>query len=355
MSHNIYMDRGNACIASFRVSPWHKLGTVFHEQVDGKQLLDLAHLNWRVLKAPLFAPFGNNTMEAREYRAIMREDTGEIFGIVRDSYEVFQNEEIMNVFEHIRQHIDSPINFTYEVAGAIQNHRSTRIWILARVKDLDYRVKDDELLQYLLITSTHDGTGTLSIFPTTIRVVCQNTMNLAFSKQKKNHSTETKRGGISYSIKHTKNMRAMVQQAVHAINETIDLNRFSREIHRALAEVPANKTMKYDFFNFIVDYSKDESKHLQQSKRSEAIREHKLKMLEQIWNSPTNQTKASQGTAWGLLQTGIEYVDFFARTRVTGDNSEFEQRFVTAQFGTKGLELKAAMQAKIVELAGVSI
>lgn len=351
MSHNIYIDKNNnACIASFRESPWHQLGVVFKdEHINGEQLLKLAHLDWRVVKASLTAQFCDQKISIPDSCAIVREDTGEVFGVVGTTYEIFQNHEMMQVFEEIR--LRHQLNFNYEVAGAIRNNHTMRVWVLARVKDLDYNVKDDKIHQYLLITSTHDGTGALTIFPTAIRVVCQNTMNLAFS----HHATTTKRGSIAYSIKHTKHMRTMVQQAVRAINDTIELNRFNREIHLALAEVPASKELKHDFFDFIVDYNKDETKHLQQNKkRAETLRNRKLEMLEYIWNSPTNRTNASSGTAWGLLQTGIEYVDFYARTRITGHLSEFSQRFDSAQFGN-GSELKTAMQRKIVELAGINV
>ena len=67
---------------------------------------------------------------------------------------------------------------TYETAGSLQNGRRT--WILAKLPTR-YIISGDEITPYLVFMNSHDGSGAIKAAMTPIRVVCQNTLNLALS------------------------------------------------------------------------------------------------------------------------------------------------------------------------------
>jgi hypothetical protein len=111
--------------------------------------------------------------------------------------------------------------------------------------------------------------------------------------------------------------------------------------------------MKDQFFSFIVDGGKDEKETINEmSKRTEARRAAKRDELEMLLRSPTNQTPAAAGTAWGLFNSASEWIDHLAPTRKVGGKDEASARFESSQFGG-GCDLKDAAMEKIAELAGV--
>jgi phage/plasmid-like protein (TIGR03299 family) len=376
MAANLATTRnGTAMIASLRQMPWHGQGIVFQEPVNGREMLKLAGLDFQVLACPIFGKVRKEGAEkavgwdaatdtpvmGRELsvptdeevegiRGIYRSDTGAILGLASEKYEIFQNEEMVEVMDAIAK--DGGI--TYEVAGGLG--KGERVWVLANIPDLCYDVKGDAMKQYLTIFTSHDGSSALNIFPTTVRVVCANTWRAATVERQRmeaTHGKQTVKAG--YSIKHTRNMKAMVQQAVDAFAAAVEANKFSREFYRSLAEVPATSAMKDEFFTFIVNggEGKDEKETLNEmSKRTAARRDAKRAELEMLLRAATNQTAAAAGTAWGLWNSASEWIDHLAPTRKVGSKSEDAARFESSQFGG-GADLKDAAMGKIAELAGV--
>ena len=67
---------------------------------------------------------------------------------------------------------------TVETGGAIFG--GSRFWMLAKLtRDPIDIVKDDAIEQYVLVFNGHDGKLAFRAFPTTVRAVCSNTVNLA--------------------------------------------------------------------------------------------------------------------------------------------------------------------------------
>ena len=66
----------------------------------------------------------------------------------------------------------------------------------------EYMISGERFSPYLLFSSTHDGSGAVKVALTPIRVVCQNTLNLALSTAKR-----------SWSMMHTGNIKGKIQEA----------------------------------------------------------------------------------------------------------------------------------------------
>lgn len=161
-----------------REKPWHGLGTMVMEAPDSQTALTLAGLNWSVIQKELTTVDG---MKINGFKANLRDLDNQLLGVVTDRYKVVQNEEAFSFTDELLGE-----GVRYETAGSLQNGRRT--WILAKLPQR-YIISGDEITPYLVFMNSHDGTGAIKAAMTPIRVVCQNTLNLALSTAKRSWST----------------------------------------------------------------------------------------------------------------------------------------------------------------------
>lgn len=205
MSHNVnYNERaGEYSFFSVNEKPWWKLGKVISAYPNSREALQEAHLDYEVVKEDLFTTSFNSDGQAMDFAkrikthfATMRKDTGDVLGIVGKDYEIIQNVEAFSFFDSIVG--DDGIQ--YETAGALG--KGERIFITAKLPDYIKVGKEDLIEQYLFLTTSHDGFGSITAAFTPVRVVCQNTLNAAL----KNHTNSIK-------IRHTANAKERLEQA----------------------------------------------------------------------------------------------------------------------------------------------
>ncbi|WP_462409372.1 DUF932 domain-containing protein [Neobacillus sp. Marseille-QA0830] len=182
--------------------PWHKAGISLNQPPDTKAAIIYAGLDWEVNKVDLYTEYGSRV---NNYYGIIRNDNQKVLGVVGKGYKPLQNSDAFNFFDPL---ITSKF-LEYETAGAIGNGEI--IWILAKIKvNPTFEVhKDDSVNKYLLLSNSHDGQSAVNIKFTPIRVVCQNTLNIALNE------------GETTKIKHITNMHQKlvdVQIAVENIN-----------------------------------------------------------------------------------------------------------------------------------------
>lgn len=129
MPANINECDGHAAVMVVGEPAWHRLGTVLDHPATAAEALAAAHLDWRVIKQPLFA--GNDARRAvSNYFAIVREDEWKqnkttVLGIVGKDYTPLQNREAFDFFDPIVGEGAA----IYHTAGALGE--GERVWILA--------------------------------------------------------------------------------------------------------------------------------------------------------------------------------------------------------------------------------
>ncbi len=157
-----------------REKPWHGLGTSVEESPDSREALILAGLDWDVIQRPVYTEDG---VIVDGYKANVRAQDHSILGIVTDRYKVVQNRD---AFEFTDELLGKGIR--YETAGSLMNGR--KVWLLAKLPTR-YIINGDSVMPYLVFSNTHDGSGAIKIAMTPIRVVCNNTLNLALNSAKR--------------------------------------------------------------------------------------------------------------------------------------------------------------------------
>lgn len=176
---------------SVREKPWHGLGTIVKEAPTSADAIRLAGLDWSVVQEPIYTNF-NRVVEG--YRANVRSSDRKVLGVVSDRYKVVQN---VDAFSFTDELLGKGVR--YETAGSLQEGK--KVWLLARLPR-EYIIAGERISPYLVFSNTHDGSGSVKVAITPVRVVCNNTLNLALGTAKR-----------SFSMIHTGNIQDKIQEA----------------------------------------------------------------------------------------------------------------------------------------------
>ncbi len=161
-----------------REAPWHGLGVRVESALNFEDALVISGLNWNVIQRPIMT---TNYTPIPGYKANIRDTDNRVLGVVTDRYRVVQNSEAFAFTDALLGE-----GVRYETAGSLQDGK--KIWILAKLPD-KYIIEGEQIDPYLVFSSSHDGSGSIKVAMTPVRVVCQNTLNLAMSTAKRSWST----------------------------------------------------------------------------------------------------------------------------------------------------------------------
>ena len=175
---------------SVREKPWHGLGTIVAEAPSSSEALRLAGLDWEVEQQAIFTKSG----VVEGFKANVRSTDKKVLGVVSDRYKIIQNKD---AFAFTDKLLGAGVR--YETAGSLQGGK--KIWLLATLPK-EYIIAGERISPYLVFSNTHDGSGAVRVAITPIRVVCNNTLNLALN-------TATR----SFSMVHTGDIRGKVSEA----------------------------------------------------------------------------------------------------------------------------------------------
>ena len=193
-----------------REKPWHGLGTMVAEAPNSKDALRLAGLNWKVLQKPVYT---ENEELVQGYKANVRDTDRKVLGVVTDRYKVIQNEEAFAFTDTLLGEC-----VRYETAGSLQEGR--RVWMLARLPR-EFIIGGERISPYMVFSNTHDGSGAVKTALTPIRVVCNNTLNLALRTAKRSWSM-IHTGDISGKIEEAKNTLLLADEYMTALGQEFE-------------------------------------------------------------------------------------------------------------------------------------
>lgn len=260
-------------------TPWHGMGTKLPSLATAQEAIEAARLDWTVKKEPVVTEAGK--VLAGSFITV-REDTQDPLGVVGSQYQVLQNEQAFNFFDAITQDPHGP---KYEVAGSLWNGRKT--WMLARMPELLQVVPGDDLGQFILLSNTHDGSSSVRVMMTSVRVVCQNTLTLAHSGS--GRGTRIRHSGdILTKVKSVQDALGIIR---HSFSETL-------EVYQALAKKEPTKEEVETVLTALFPDTKSDRAKLQ--------RERVLSLAEAGMG---NANAKVRGTAWALYNGVTELVD----------------------------------------------
>ncbi len=182
MSHEITIREDGFAEAAYSLTPaWHDLGQVYDYAMSSKEALEGAGLDWTIEQKPLFSHQERDSnagedegfVRLKGYQLNLRSDTTLPLGIVSDHYKIVQNTE---AFEFLDALVDEG-EMLYESAFSLSGGK--QVVMLAQMPGVFQVVQNDPLVNYIMLSMSHDGKQGIQFGPTSVRVVCANTYQMA--------------------------------------------------------------------------------------------------------------------------------------------------------------------------------
>ena len=308
--------------------PWHGLGNELPSNQPIEIWAQQAGMNWQIKESPvryMADTIGNlGTIHSfPEQKVLYRSDTKDALSVVSQRYQVVQPQEVLEFYRDLTE----MSGYELETAGVLKGGR--KFWALAKTGQTTALKGKDIVNGYLLLASSCDGTLATTATPTTIRVVCNNTLTIAVN-------------GASQAIKVPHSTRfdgqAVKQQLGIAVSQW---DGFMYRM-RTLAErkVKSHEAMNY-FLRVICDLQPG------MHSISNLSNERALKKVQALYDGQGKgaELDAAKCTAWGLLNAVTEYIDHERRARSN------EHRMDSAWFGQGAVIKQRALDTALLMVA----
>jgi phage/plasmid-like protein (TIGR03299 family) len=325
MGHNLFREH----MAFVDELPWHHLGKRVSPDVSSHVMLQEAGLDWNVQKVPApgaaIVPHRYGPTQYKRYfltrDAVDKEKVAPVLGIVSSRYEVLQNEEAFAFFEPFLE----AGHAHYETAGALGN--GEKVWVQVRIGDPLIVPPRDEVNRFILLSNSHDGRGALSLRFTPVRVVCNNTLNMAVEG-----------GEYVVNVRHSRNMRDRLEreQVVYLLRLVeATFARAAREF-TLLAKTRATETLREVYLTGMLPPTKAD--------KAEGGTPRWWQAVDKALDNPAVTPKPTRDTVWGLYNA-VTYVEDYRKTREAAPEARLDRIW----FG-RGADLKVRALAQAVAL-----
>tara|TARA_R100000152_G_scaffold20593_1_gene14781 strand:- start:4051 stop:5073 length:1023 start_codon:yes stop_codon:yes gene_type:complete len=317
-------------------TPWHNLGQQAKGLMTSAEALEMAHLDWKVEKLPLWAveEDGNPVRVPDTFGVFRRDEDDNLIPLSRGGKSVgrvwtaLQNEDAFAFMDDLMQTQEAKI----EVCGALGN--GEKVWLLARMPQSVVIGGSDEVNQFILISNTHDGSGAVKILQTPIRVVCQNTLTWALNQGR----------GQGYNIRHTRTMMDRVDLARQALGMVnTDFLRWG-EMADGMLNTQMTMGEMETYFIDVLGIEKDEEGNLKTRGRN------LLESVQERLYEDTNNVGSMTGTVWQAYNTITEAIDHdFTRL---ADGKVSQKRQESALFGALAKKKQVAWNKAMLVVGG---
>ncbi|MGN6083570.1 DUF932 domain-containing protein [Trinickia sp.] len=278
--------------------PWHGLGN----QLSPKQPIEVwakqAGMDWAIESADVRFVSGNagtnlGSIHAfPEQKVLYRSDTKSPLSVVSSRYQVVQPRQILEFYRDLTE----VGGFELETAGVLKDGK--KLWALARTGQSASLKGKDTVNGYLLLATACDGTLATTAQFTSVRVVCNNTLQIALGDSA---------GAVKVPHRSQFDAQAVKRQLGIAISSW---DGFMARM-KALADCKVNDTTAETFFRRVLTYSASGTN------TEIATNDRAVKAAHALYaGQGMGSTLASaSGTAFGLLNSITEFVDHHRRAR----------------------------------------
>ncbi|MGF6452835.1 DUF932 domain-containing protein [Pseudomonas sp. ILQ215 TE3946] len=305
-------------------APWHGLGSA----LSTKQPLEVwqreAGMDWQIQDSPVHfkaeaAGHLSSIHSFPEQKVLYRSDTKAPLSVVSHRYQVVQPREVLEFYRDLTEFS----GYELETAGVLKGGR--KFWALARTGQATALKGNDQVNGYLLLATSCDGTLATTATPTTVRVVCNNTLGICLD-------------GATHAIKVPHSTRFDTRTVKKQLG--IAVSQWDEFMYR-MRTLAERKVQTKEALSFFMDVLCDTSAH---APIPEVLPNKRA--MEKVQNLYDGKGRgadlaSARGTAWGLLNAVTEYVDHERRARSS------EYRMDSAWFGQGAVIKQKALNAAL--------
>ncbi len=251
-------------------------------------------MDWRINETEvLYSVSGGDGLHLKsnpDSKVLFRSDTHAPLSVVSKRYKVFQPHDVLEFYRDLV----SVGGFELETAGCLKGGK--KLWALAKTGQETILRGNDKVKAYLLLATSCDGSLCTTAQFTSVRVVCNNTLQLAV-------------GDSSGAVKVPHSTEFDPQQ----VKQALGLGLSSWESFVAdIRQLADRKINKFEAMSFLINVFGDRSIPLNEQPNAKAI--------QNVFALYSGEGKGSDldsasGTAWGLVNGVTEYVDSHRRAR----------------------------------------
>jgi phage/plasmid-like protein (TIGR03299 family) len=294
---------------SVREMPWHGEGYVPQEYPGSwAEARKWAGLEWDPVSFPVYdrtehpdgiPEYAPQYSKVDGYNIIKRSDTGAVLSVRPSSYAVIDHRDMGEIIEAV---LEQP-NVKWETAGCLDGGKA--VWCLALLDEPVQLPGDPSATYpYMAITNRHDGTAACALRSTMVRIVCGNTFRAS--------EMEGERTGATFSFTHRAGWRDRIAEAREAVTGARAEMRAYVELAEELLRISVTAEQREHFVLNFIPMPPETLITDRVARNVEAARA----AVRGILASPT--TEGVRGTAYELVQTGVEYADHLRGYRSRG-------------------------------------
>lgn len=292
-------------------APWHKLGTHLPPNQSIEIWAKAAGMDWEIKETPVqyavpmkaLNPEAEILLPFSGQKVLYRSDNQQPLSVVSDRYQVVQPQDVLEFYRDLTEQA----GYQLETAGVLKEGK--KFWALAKTGQ-NAVIRGNDLVEgYLLLATSCDGTLATTATPTTVRVVCNNTLTIALDKSA---------GAVKVPHSTLFDADAVKAQLGIAVAQWDDFMYRMKQ----LADCKVSHKKAQDYFKSVLSQGGE-------STATQRYQDKIMKSVHELYQGHGRgaEVTAAKGTAWGLLCSITEYVDHERRAH------NQENRLDSAWFG----------------------
>ncbi len=285
---------------------------------------------------------GNHFSLVPEKWAVVRNMDNSILGVVGSEYQVIQNVEMFNFLDALT--VGEGKQALWESAGSLRGGR--QVWALLNLPDSGIMVgSGDQLLSYLLVYNSHDGSSACKVIPTTVRVVCWNTLRAAVAGKFRE---------LSVTIRHSGDTTAKLADASLMLARAGEMFGAFGKVANELAEKMVSKNEMEELVEYLFPTPEDDASKSAKTRHENATSLLAMGIHEEVKLLPERTPSGTEGFSFWTFLNGVTRFADHKRPVQVRKRDHNEARFEANMIGS-GDAFKQKATDKIIELAGLNL